>query len=101
MMQLSSYTMTIPAATVTPQRIGGTLDAAYQPFQQRRVVAQLGAAGDTLLFEATMDNTTWFPVVPSITGDVLPHAVLIEGPVVGIRATKTGTAGAATINAIV
>ena len=98
---LNYYSFTIPAATVTPQRIGGQLGWNYQGSQQRRVVVQLASSTDTILVEATLDETNWYPVLPAITGDVLGHPIFIEGPIKGLRATKSGTTGSALVTAIV
>jgi hypothetical protein len=98
---LTSVTVSIPAGTTTPQAVGGVLDYLYEGNQDRRLVGQLGAAGDSLLFEGTLDGTNWWPLGAAITGDVLGHAILVEGPLRQIRATKTGTAGIATVTAVI
>lgn len=100
-LNLNSYTVTIPAGTVTPQFVGGELDWAFEGRQDRRITAQLGAAGDTILVEGTIDLTNWFPLNAAITGDVIPHQILAQGPIRRIRATKSGTAGIATVVAII
>src|SRR5262245_14118510 len=98
---LNFYSLTIPAGTTTPQRIGAQLGWHYQPSQQRRIVVQLASGTDTILVEASIDETNWFPIVPAITGDVIPHQLLIEGPLKGIRATKSGTTGTCLVTAII
>lgn len=98
---LNYYTLNIPAGTVTPQFIGGELDWGFEGRQDRRVTLQLGAAGDTVLLEGTLDLTNWFALNPAITGDVIPHAIIVQGPMRRMRVTKTGTAGIGTVVAII
>src|SRR5215510_11706205 len=94
---LNYYTVNIAAGVVTPQAIGGDLDWNYEPNQVRRYTAQLAAAGDTILMEATLDGQNWWPLAAAYTGATTPFNGTVVGPVRRIRATKSGTAGAAVV----
>lgn len=92
--------LTIPAATVTPQSVGAP-DWRNDPIQSRNLAVKLGAAGDSVLLEGTMDNQNWLPLAAAITGDVNWHVVTVNGPYQAFRATKTGTASTATVTGII
>ncbi|MFZ5784018.1 MAG: hypothetical protein ACOY4R_27790 [Pseudomonadota bacterium] len=99
---LRSYTITIAAGTTTAVAIGaGDLDYRFDGTQYRRVSVQLANASDSVLVEGSLDGTTWFSVNAAITGNTNVNAIALTGPYKQLRATKTGTNGAATITAIV
>ena len=100
-MVLNSYTVSIPAGTVTPQSIGGMLDWQYDDNQNRRLTVQLAAGADSVLVEGTLDGTNWWALAAAVTGNTNANPIAVTGPIKQIRATKTGTAGAATVTAIV
>lgn len=101
-LSLRSYTIAIAAATVTATAIGpGDLDYRFDGTQNRRLTVTLGNAGDSVLIEGTLDGTTWFTAAAAITGNTTVNLVSLSGPYMRLRATKTGTAGIATITAIV
>lgn len=98
---LHPYTIVIAAGTITAVPIGGELDWRRADTQSRRLTVQLANASDSVLVEATLDGTTWFGVANAITGATTVSVISLTGPYKALRATKTGTNGAATITAIV
>jgi len=97
-----SYTITIPAATVTATVIGaGNLDYRFNGTQNRKLTVQLANGADSVLVEGTLDGTSWFTANAAITGNTNVNLISLSGPYLRLRATKTGTNGAATITAIV
>lgn len=101
MITLTTQTVSIAAATVTAVNIGGALDYRSDGTQNRRVTVQLANGTDSVLVEATLDGTTWFSANAAITGNTTVNAITISGPILRLRATKTGANGIATITAIV
>lgn len=98
---LSPFAASILAATVTAVRVGGNLDYRYDGTQNRRVVVTLASAADSVLLEGSLDLVNWFTVVAAFTGATTPFITALSGPYQGLRVTKTGTNGAATVQAIV
>lgn len=97
-----SYEVDILAADETANQIGGVLDYRFGDAQSRRVVTTLANGADSMLIEVAMEPTltTWAPYATH-TGATTPYVDVITGPICGVRATKTGTNGAATVSAIV
>ena len=101
-LSLRSYTISIAAATVTAVAIGvGDLDYRFDGTQYRRLTVQLVNGADSVLVEGSLDGTTWFSVNAAITGNTNVNVIALTGPYMRLRATKTGTNGAATVTAIV
>lgn len=101
-LSLRSYTITIPAGTTTAVPVGATdLDYRFDGTQNRRVTIRLANAADSVLLEGSLDGTSWFTAATAVTGNTNVNAIALSGPYMRLRATKTGTAGAATITAIV
>jgi len=69
--------------------------------QNRRIVTTLANGSDSVLIEGTLDGTNWFTIGTAHTGATTPFIDNLSGPYYQLRATKTGTNGAATIVAIV
>lgn len=101
MITLTSQTITIAAATVTATNISGALDYRSDGTQNRRVTIQLANGADSVLLEGSLDGTSWYTANAAITGNTNVNVIALTGPVLRLRATKTGTNGAATITAIV
>lgn len=97
-----SYSVSLLAADVAVHQLGGLLDYRFGDAQTRRVVTTLANGADSMLIEVAMEPTltTWAPYATH-TGATTPYVDVISGPVCGVRATKTGTNGAATVSAIV
>lgn len=85
---------------MTAQFVTGELDWRFDGNQTRRFVTTLADASDSVLLEATLDEVSWFPLAMAYTGATTPNVLVTVGPLVRVRATKTGTAGAATVVAI-
>lgn len=97
-----SYTITIAAATETATAIGpGDLDYRFDGTQNRKLTVTLANAADSVLIQGTLDGNTWFTANAAITGNTNVNLISLTGPYMRLRATKTGTNGAATITAIV
>lgn len=97
---LRQYSLMIAAATVTAQPVTGVLDYRFDGNQTRRFVVTLAQAADSVLLEGTLDGTNWFSLANAYTGATTPFVLVTVGPLYRVRATKTGTAGAATVVAI-
>lgn len=97
-----SYALSIVAADETAHQLGGLLDYRFGDAQTRRVVTTLANGADSVLVEVSMasDLSTWAPYATH-TGATTPFVDVISGPICGVRVTKTGANGAATIAAII
>lgn len=98
--RLHNYTVSVAAATETAQALGGELDWKFDGQQNRKVAINGATAGDSFLIEGTLDGTNWFSANAALTG-ATNYYVQLVGPFFKLRITKTGTAGGATVTAIV
>lgn len=95
------YSIAIASGTVTAQALGGELDWKNCGVQYRTVAISGATAGDSFLLEVSLDNgTTWVSAQAASTGGT-NYVISIPYPVTAMRITKTGTAGAATVTALV
>ncbi len=102
---MSSFTLrqwapTIAAATVTAVTTP-VLDWRFDGTQYRRIVTVLANGSDSVLIEGTLDGTHWFTIGTAHTGATTPFVDALTGPYYQLRATKTGTNGAATVIGLV
>jgi hypothetical protein len=77
------------------------LDWRFDGVQTRRVVTTLANGSDSVLIEGTLDGTNWFTIGSAHTGATTPFVDTLTGPYRRLRATKTGTNGAATVIGII
>jgi hypothetical protein len=98
---LHQVTVSIAAANVSANVIGGELDWRRDGVQTRRIVTTLANGADSVLIEGTLDGSTWFTINTAHTGATTPFVDTVTGPYFKLRATKTGTNGAATVVAMV
>jgi hypothetical protein len=97
---LHTHTVAVAAGTETAQALGGELDWKRSGNQNRKVAISSATAGDSFLIEGTLDGTSWFSANAALTGATNYYVALV-GPFFKLRITKTGTAGSATVTAIV
>jgi hypothetical protein len=99
MFALRQVNLSMLAADVAAH-VSGELDFRSDGTQNRRIVTTLTSAADSVLIEGTLDGTNWFTIATH-TGATTPFIDNLTGPYFQIRATKTGTNGAATVVAII
>lgn len=92
---LRLVTLSMSASTVTAVT-SPVLDWRFNGTQNRRLVTTLANAADSVLIEGSLDGTNWF-TINTRTGATTPFVDALVGPYYQIRATKTGTNGAATV----
>lgn len=99
--RVRAYSLLIAAGTVTPQPLGGELDWMNDGTQNRSVAISGATAGDSFTVEVTLDNgATWVTYQAASTG-ATNYFIKVDHPIKGLRVTKTGAAGSATVTALI
>lgn len=91
------YTTTLAASNQSATVITGELNWQHAGDTQNRTISVTMNATDSILLEFTLDGTNWYTLTAALTG-ATAAVVRPTGPYKQLRATKTGTNGAATIN---